>query len=72
MPMTSEQEAKQVLTKILTEYRNTKVPGYPEIENLSFSAGLVSMAPSSSINGLIKIADEQLYAAKHAGKARVI
>ncbi len=72
MPMTSEQEAKQVLTKILTEYRNTQVPGYPEIENLSFSAGLVSMATSSSINGLIKIADEQLYAAKHAGKARVI
>jgi len=50
--------------------RQTRVPGMPEDERLSFSMGVAAWRPGLSEAALIHAADQALYRAKGAGRAR--
>ncbi|HEY9109109.1 MAG TPA: GGDEF domain-containing protein [Roseateles sp.] len=50
--------------------RQTPVPGMPEEERLSFSMGVAAWRPELSEAALIQAADQALYRAKGAGRAR--
>jgi diguanylate cyclase (GGDEF)-like protein len=62
--------AAPAFERLASLLRQTPVPGMPEDERLSFSMGVASWQPETSEAALIQAADQALYRAKAAGRAR--
>jgi len=74
LPATSLKGAESLADKLLAIVRNTDVPvSAGQTAHLSLSIGVTDMQPADQdIEALIKRADEAMYAAKQAGRNRVV
>lgn len=74
MPNTAEEGARAVAERMLEHVAQTEVQDGEHRVHLSCSIGVASCVPQTqgSHEGLVRAADEVLYAAKQAGRARVV
>jgi diguanylate cyclase (GGDEF)-like protein len=75
LPGASADEARRLLDERLRELGELSLalPGAAPVQGLSFSAGVAALGPDGdSLEALLKSADARLYAAKAAGRARVM
>jgi diguanylate cyclase (GGDEF)-like protein len=72
LPDTPPAQARQVLEDLLEAFRQLQFPAGAENGfHCTFSAGLAAYPGPGSADELVAAADAALYAAKHAGRARV-
>lgn len=71
-PKTTDEEAKEVLTRILNDFSKIAFHEQEEIFHITFSAGVyMASIPGEGSLEILRIADEALYEAKDKGRARV-
>ncbi len=70
LPDTALEDAVAAVKRYLGEYSARPVPGTESI--LTFSSGVVAQCAGESLEALLARADSATYAAKHAGKNRVV
>jgi diguanylate cyclase (GGDEF)-like protein len=71
LPGATPAAAQLLFDRLIGALRATPVPGLPEGEVLSFSMGVAAWRPDVSEDELLRQADEALYRAKAAGRARM-
>ena len=71
LPGATPAAAQLLFDRLLGALRATQVTGLPEGETLSFSMGVAAWRPEVSEDQLLREADEALYRAKAAGRARM-
>ena len=71
LPATTAVQAQALFDRLLKAVRSARVPGMPEGESLSFSMGVATWRPGVSDDELLREADQALYRAKSAGRARM-
>jgi PleD family two-component response regulator len=73
MPRTSAAAAARKVAALLRRWRGERFSvGSARLDGLSFSAGVTdSLRNPGTVSQLLKAADDELFAAKRAGRARV-
>lgn len=69
MPGTTQAELSRVFERLQSAYVDAVVPGLPVPHAQSFSMGVAELGnQAQTVNQLVKLADQRLYAAKQAGR----
>lgn len=71
MPNTSQEEAKDVLERVLNKLADTKIRYDRHMLNVTCSAGLCEMDIQAGVSDTLNTADDGLYNAKNAGRNQV-
>jgi diguanylate cyclase (GGDEF)-like protein len=71
LPGATPAAAQLLFDRLIGALRATPVPGLPEGEVLSFSMGVAAWRQDVTEDELLREADEALYRAKAAGRARM-
>lgn len=69
---TDEHFAAQVAKRLAERTRSLRLPTHPETLRLTVSCGVTQFRPGESVDALLRRADAAMYAAKRAGRDRVM